>query len=90
MSNNTMVWEHFKADTLKSSVDPRLKGMFTEEEALKVLEIGLLCVQSSVELRPSMSEIVYMLKNNDCKFDSPRQPPFLSASVLMADEETRD
>ncbi|KAH0877890.1 hypothetical protein HID58_065284 [Brassica napus] len=84
------VWEHFKADTLKSSVDPRLKGMFTEEEALKVLEIGLLCVQSSVELRPSMSEIVYMLKNNDCKFDSPRQPPFLSASVLMADEETRD
>ncbi|CAF2084195.1 unnamed protein product [Brassica rapa subsp. narinosa] len=84
------VWEHFKADTLKSSVDPRLKGMFTEEDALKVLEIGLLCVQSSVELRPSMSEIVYMLKNNDCKFDSPRQPPFLSASVLMADEETRD
>ncbi|KAG2268722.1 hypothetical protein Bca52824_063277 [Brassica carinata] len=67
-----------------------VKGMFTEEEALKVLEIGLLCVQSSVELRPSMSEIVYMLKNNDCKFDSPRQPPFLSASVLMADEETRD
>ncbi|KAF8104232.1 hypothetical protein N665_0176s0043 [Sinapis alba] len=84
------VWEHFKADTLKGSVDPRLKGMFTEEEALKVLEIGLLCVQSSVELRPSMSEIVYMLKNNDCKFDSPKQPPFLSASVLMADEETRD
>ncbi|KAG2303272.1 hypothetical protein Bca4012_062043 [Brassica carinata] len=84
------VWEHFKADTLKGSVDPRLKGMFTEEEALKVLQIGLLCVQSSVELRPSMSEIVYMLKNKDCKFDSPRQPPFLSASVLMADEETRD
>ncbi|KAL0704558.1 hypothetical protein Bca4012_070983 [Brassica carinata] len=80
----------FQSRHSKSSVDPRLKGMFTEEEALKVLEIGLLCVQSSVELRPSMSEIVYMLKNNDCKFDSPRQPPFLSASVLMADEETRD
>ncbi|CAN8304748.1 unnamed protein product [Cochlearia groenlandica] len=84
------VWEHFKANTLKQSVDFRLKGKFTEEEAMKVLEMGLLCVQSSVELRPSMSEIVYMLKNKDCTFDRPKQPPFLSASVLMPDdEETR-
>ncbi|XP_010477109.1 PREDICTED: cysteine-rich receptor-like protein kinase 1 [Camelina sativa] len=83
------VWEHFKANTLEGSIDPRLKEKVTEEEALKVLQIGLLCVQSSVELRPSMSEIVYMLKNKDCKFDCPKQPPFLSASVLMPDEETR-
>ncbi|VVA91832.1 unnamed protein product [Arabis nemorensis] len=83
------VWEHYKSDTLDGSVDPRLKGKFTEEEALKVLGIGLLCVQSSVELRPSMSEIVFMLKNKDCEFDSPKQPPFLSASVLMPDEEPR-
>ncbi|ESQ34892.1 hypothetical protein EUTSA_v10007076mg [Eutrema salsugineum] len=83
------VWEHYKANTLHRSIDPRLKGKFTEEEALKVLEIGLLCVQSSVELRPSMSEIVFMLKNKDCKFDCPKQPPFLSASVLMTDEETK-
>ncbi|XP_010498315.1 PREDICTED: cysteine-rich receptor-like protein kinase 1 [Camelina sativa] len=83
------VWEHFKANTLERSIDPRLKEKVTEEEALKVLQIGLLCVQSSVELRPSMSEIVYMLKNKDCKFDCPKQPPFLSASVLMPDEETR-
>ncbi|EOA39914.1 hypothetical protein CARUB_v10008603mg [Capsella rubella] len=84
------VWEHYKASTLKSSIDPRLKGNFTEEEALKVLQIGLLCVQSSVELRPSMSEIVFMLKKKDCNFDSPKQPPFLSASVLMPDEETKE
>ncbi|CAH2036894.1 unnamed protein product [Thlaspi arvense] len=83
------VWEHFKANTLNRSIDPRLEGKFTEEEALKVLEMGLLCVQSSVELRPSMSEIVLMLKNKDCKFECPKQPPFLSASVLMPDEETR-
>lgn len=70
-------------------MDPRLKGKFTEEEALKVLEIGLLCAQSSVELRPSMSEIVIMLKNKDCKVDCPKQPPFLSASVLLPDEEAR-
>ncbi|CAE5957914.1 unnamed protein product [Arabidopsis arenosa] len=83
------VWEHFKANTLDRSIDPRLKGSFSEEEALKVLQIGLLCVQSSVELRPSMSEIVFMLKNKDSKFECPKQPPFLSASVLMPDEETR-
>uniref|UniRef100_A0A1J3FLL0 Cysteine-rich receptor-like protein kinase 1 n=1 Tax=Noccaea caerulescens TaxID=107243 RepID=A0A1J3FLL0_NOCCA len=83
------VWEHFKANTLNRSVDPRLKGKFTEEEALKVLEIGLLCVQSSVELRPSMSEIVIMLKNKDCKVDCPKQPPFLSASVLLPDDEAK-
>ncbi|KAL9856962.1 putative cysteine-rich receptor-like protein kinase 1 RLK-Pelle-DLSV family [Arabidopsis thaliana] len=83
------VWEHFKANTLDRSIDPRLKGSFVEEEALKVLQIGLLCVQSSVELRPSMSEIVFMLQNKDSKFECPKQPPFLSASVLMPDEETR-
>ncbi|XP_010532281.1 PREDICTED: cysteine-rich receptor-like protein kinase 1 [Tarenaya hassleriana] len=83
------VWEHFEANALTRSVDPRLKGKFPEEETSKVLQIGLLCVQSSVAMRPSMSEIVAMLKNRDCECPFPKQPPFLSSTVLMSNEDTR-
>lgn len=47
-----------------------------------MLQIGLLCTQASVALRPSMDEIVQMLTNRDCEIPIPNKPPFLSANVL--------
>lgn len=59
------------------AVDPVLAGNFQEEEAFQLLQIGLLCVQASAELRPSMSLVVKMLTNNH-EIPQPTQPPFLN------------
>lgn len=60
------------------AVDPLLEGKFNEEEASKLLQVGLLCVQASAELRPAMSSVVKMLTENH-EIPQPTQPPFLNS-----------
>ncbi|XP_058091866.1 cysteine-rich receptor-like protein kinase 42 isoform X2 [Magnolia sinica] len=75
-----MVWKHYQSNTLPESVDEYLKDHFPAKEASNVLQIGLLCTQASVSLRPSMSEVVKMLTETDYPIPLPMQPPFLNAS----------
>ncbi|MBA0834548.1 hypothetical protein Goarm_006892 [Gossypium armourianum] len=74
-----MVWNQYEADKLGEVVDPVIEHNF-REEACRLLQIGLLCVQASTELRPSMSTIVQMLTDDTCEIPCPTQPPFLSPS----------
>ncbi|XP_065875337.1 cysteine-rich receptor-like protein kinase 1 [Euphorbia lathyris] len=78
------VWKHYKANTLVKSIDPRLEDVYSRKEAENVLQIGLVCTQTSSSLRPSMPEVVPMLRFKDTPIPSPKQPPFLNASVLCA------
>ncbi|KAK4858912.1 hypothetical protein QYF36_023751 [Acer negundo] len=43
-------------------VDPKLKSEFKEEEAERMIKVSLLCTSGSPSLRPTMSEVVGMLK----------------------------
>ncbi|KAK5776612.1 cysteine-rich receptor-like protein kinase 3 [Gossypium arboreum] len=74
-----MVWNQYEADKLREVVDPVIELNF-REKACRLLQIGLLCVQASTELRPSMSTIVQMLTDDTCEIPCPTQPPFLSPS----------
>ncbi|MCL7051865.1 hypothetical protein MKW94_001200 [Papaver nudicaule] len=79
------VYKHYKANTLLDSVDPSLEGKFPEKEASDVLQVGLLCTQASIAVRPSMSDVVKMLTDKDFHVPLPKQPPFLNASVMDPD-----
>ncbi|GLT46424.1 hypothetical protein SLA2020_201740 [Shorea laevis] len=72
-----MVWNHYGTGKLCEAVDPVLKDNFPEEEASRLLQIGLLCVQASAELRPAMSMVVQMFTDN-LEIPRPSQPPFLN------------
>lgn len=83
-SNNTLsmlelVWKLYETGRICEAVDPALEGKFQEEEASRLLQIGLLCAQASAELRPSMSIVVKMLTDNR-EIPQPMQPPFLKFS----------
>ncbi|XP_042431829.1 cysteine-rich receptor-like protein kinase 3 [Zingiber officinale] len=75
-----MVWSLYTSDRLLEAMDPILQGNFPTEKASRALQIGLLCAQASAELRPMMSSVVKMLKD-DSPIPSPTQPPFLSSSI---------
>lgn len=45
-------------------VDPRLGSKFNKEEAMRMIRIALLCANPSPVLRPSMSNVVSMLKGD--------------------------
>ncbi|KAK2977479.1 hypothetical protein RJ640_016107, partial [Escallonia rubra] len=55
------VWNLCGTGRLREAVDSSLNGNFQEDEASRLLRIGLLCAQASAELRPSMSA-VFLLK----------------------------
>lgn len=44
-------------------VDSELKRDFSEEEALRFLKVGLLCVQEVTRRRPAMSAALKMMSN---------------------------
>lgn len=44
-------------------MDSELKGEFSEEEAVRFLRVGLLCVQEMTRLRPAMFAALKMLKD---------------------------
>ncbi|KAK7834320.1 cysteine-rich receptor-like protein kinase 3 [Quercus suber] len=79
LSHLIYVWNLYGIGRVCEAVDPALEGQFQEEEASRLLQIGLLCVQASAELRPSMSTVVKMLSDNH-EIPQPTHPPFLNSS----------
>ncbi|XP_031385041.1 cysteine-rich receptor-like protein kinase 3 [Punica granatum] len=82
------VWDMYSSGRLCEAVDPVLKGKFRGEDVSRILQIALLCVQASADLRPRMSMVVKML-SDDCDIPSPTQPPFLSSSHSASTERQR-
>ncbi|OMP06229.1 hypothetical protein CCACVL1_01668 [Corchorus capsularis] len=80
------VWKHYKDDKITEAIDVSLNGQFNKKEASNALLVGLLCTQASVALRPSMEEVVKMIADANYEIPSPKQPPFLNASVLSPEE----
>ena len=83
------VWTLYRSNRLAEAVDPCIRDEISAKEAPNVLQLGLLCAQASVPLRPSMAQVVHMLTVKDCEIPIPNQPPFLNASVLEPASSTR-
>jgi hypothetical protein len=50
--------------TLLELVDPSLASNYSPEEAMRMLQLALLCTNPSPTLRPPMSSVVSMLEGN--------------------------
>ncbi|KAJ8773802.1 hypothetical protein K2173_008265 [Erythroxylum novogranatense] len=70
------VWELWRKDRALEVVDPAMEESYLPHEALKCIQIALLCVQEDVMHRPTMLDVVFML-NNDMTLPYPRQPGFI-------------
>ena len=51
----------------KDLVDPRLRGNFDENQLKTAINVAALCVQSAPEKRPTMKQVVGLLKGYDPK-----------------------
>ncbi|KAE8022180.1 hypothetical protein FH972_008004 [Carpinus fangiana] len=72
-------WKLYENDKHQELVDETLDpNEYTTEEVKGIIEIALLCLQSSPAVRPSMSEVVVLLKS---KGSVERQPPSKPAYV---------
>ncbi|KAF5737577.1 hypothetical protein HS088_TW13G00462 [Tripterygium wilfordii] len=79
-----LAWEAYQASDLARLIDPMpgLNLSKGEEEAVRFLMLGLLCVQETARLRPSMSTAVKMMTNEIDIRDFKISQPGLVADLM--------
>ena len=80
-------WNHFQQDRVEEIFDPNLMmhiypNSNFHKEAIKVVQVGLLCTQEAPSLRPSMSMVLKMLAKDDEPLPSPSNPPFIDEKTM--------
>nr|XP_034906391.1 G-type lectin S-receptor-like serine/threonine-protein kinase RKS1 [Populus alba] len=84
------VWDLWREGRALELVDTLMGDSFHEDQVLRCIQIGLLCVQESAMDRPSMSNVVFML-SNDTTLPSPKQPAFImKESYYSGDPSTSE
>jgi hypothetical protein len=70
-------------DRLTDLIDRRLNNNVSDDEAQRVINVALLCVQTSATRRPSMSRVLAMLLNEvDVEVVSKKTNPIHEMDVL--------
>ncbi|KAJ6925640.1 G-type lectin S-receptor-like serine/threonine-protein kinase [Populus alba x Populus x berolinensis] len=84
------VWDLWREGRALELVDTLMGNSYPEDQVLRCIQIGLLCVQESAMDRPSMSDVVFML-SNDTTLPSPKQPAFImKESYYSGDPSTSE
>ncbi|XP_021602467.1 G-type lectin S-receptor-like serine/threonine-protein kinase B120 isoform X4 [Manihot esculenta] len=78
-------WELWHEDKAMELVDPSIRDSCCEDEVLKCIQVGMLCVQDSPVQRPTMSSIALMLESNSPTLPLPRQPTYTSVRTSSID-----
>ncbi|XP_074266284.1 cysteine-rich receptor-like protein kinase 5 [Silene latifolia] len=75
----SFAWRCWEDENPLEIMDPELKDSFSRDEAVKCVQLGLLCVQEDSNLRPTMSIIVHTLNadDNGASLSVPQHPPFV-------------
>nr|GMD96168.1 G-type lectin S-receptor-like serine/threonine-protein kinase At1g67520 [Ipomoea batatas] len=79
-------WELWEKDAVLQLIDPAISILHgIEEQLCRCINVGLLCVEYFVADRPSMSDVISMLTNENMALRKPKKPGFVSR-CSVADE----
>uniref|UniRef100_A0A452YGP9 Protein kinase domain-containing protein n=1 Tax=Aegilops tauschii subsp. strangulata TaxID=200361 RepID=A0A452YGP9_AEGTS len=80
-------WKLYENENLISLVDELLnREEYKPEEVKKIIEIALLCTQSAVASRPTMSEVVVLLLSRNSSELKPTRPTFIDSTSRVRGE----
>ncbi|KAL6508900.1 hypothetical protein OROHE_021459 [Orobanche hederae] len=71
-----LAWELWNEGRGLEFMDPNLEDSCTPKEVMTCIHVGLLCVQDHAMDRPTMSEVVSMLTNENMQLPEPKRPAF--------------
>ncbi|XP_076929466.1 G-type lectin S-receptor-like serine/threonine-protein kinase At1g67520 [Bidens hawaiensis] len=81
-----LAWELWNQGRGLELMDPVLEDTCTPKEVMTCIHVGLLCVQDLATDRPTMSEVVSMLTNENMHLPEPKRPAFfIERHVTEAD-----
>ena len=67
-----------------------MNKQWSKHEALKCIQIGLLCVQEAAADRPRTSEVVMMLNNYSTSSSVPSKPAFFISDESYSSEMVKE
>ncbi|XP_038895671.1 G-type lectin S-receptor-like serine/threonine-protein kinase SD1-13 isoform X2 [Benincasa hispida] len=70
-------WKLWMEDNLITMIEPTIYESCYQQEILRCIEVGLLCVQEFVNDRPNISTIISMLNGAIVDLPSPKEPGFV-------------
>ena len=82
--NLIQAWKLWNDGAPLELMDPTLRESYNQNEVIRCIHIGLLCVQEDPADRPTMATIILMLDSNTVTLPAPKQPAFLAHSETDA------
>ncbi|XP_073150798.1 cysteine-rich receptor-like protein kinase 15 [Henckelia pumila] len=77
----SMAWKYWRQGTIKDIIDPALMANLESlRDMLRLIHIGLLCVQDNPTDRPTMASIILMLSSSTISLSVPLEPLFFSTT----------
>ncbi|XP_059075582.1 cysteine-rich receptor-like protein kinase 10 [Cryptomeria japonica] len=76
-------WKLFEGGNALNMVDSETPGV-SQEQALRCIHVGLLCVQANATLRPVMSDVITMISSSSVTLPNPSKPAFISTGESHA------
>ncbi|KAF6159041.1 hypothetical protein GIB67_032658 [Kingdonia uniflora] len=74
-------WNLWNEDNVRALIDPGLSELRFEEEILRCIHVGLLCVQEFAKDRPTVSTVLSMLTSEIAHLPTPKQPAFVERQI---------
>ncbi|XP_031129482.1 cysteine-rich receptor-like protein kinase 25 isoform X2 [Ipomoea triloba] len=68
-------WKHWSEERALDIVDQSLRGLYSRDEVIQCINVGLLCVQEDVDERPTMANVLLMLNSFSATRRTPSNPP---------------
>nr|GMC72050.1 G-type lectin S-receptor-like serine/threonine-protein kinase At1g67520 [Ipomoea batatas] len=86
LQHRNLVWTVWIEGRISELIDPTMDKTVSLNEAIRCIQVGLLCVQDSAADRPTMSDVVSMLGNELIVLPTPKQPGFSTIIGLRCDD----
>nr|GMD93009.1 cysteine-rich receptor-like protein kinase 25 [Ipomoea batatas] len=67
-------WKHWREGRALDMVDQSLGGLYSRNEVIQCIHVGLLCVQEEADDRPTMASVVLMLNSHSATRRTPNPP----------------
>eukprot|EP00250_Pteridium_aquilinum_P022354 c25360_g1_i1 orf=219-2207(-) len=84
------VWQLYLQNKVLDLVDTNLDNSFTQEEAIRIIHVALLCTQDNPKARPTMSTATLWLLGRSEILQTPKKPMFVDLSEIREYESAMD
>ena len=88
-SSSYQAWKLWYEGNGLELMDETLKDQFQKCDAVRCIQVGLLCVQENPDERPAMWSVLSMLESENMVLSVPKQPGFYTERMISNTHKLR-